>query len=138
MSSYEQVVAKLGWPKRVCLGGCGVTTRSHRTGFIFLDVVHFEERRVTRKGLRRFFLLLARRNREADPTYLNDPQLGWYHLWADEQYANALAQVIGVRFPVEFSRTERWRCLWLAHKVKVPITRTHPALYSWAIRGLDR
>lgn len=136
MSSYTEIVDRLGWPKRVCLGGCGVTSRSHRTGFIFLDVVHWAERRVTRRGLRRFLLLLARRNREADPTYLNAPHLTWYHLWADEQYANALAGIVGFRFPIEFSRTERAKCLWLAHKNKVPITRTHPAIYAWVSRGL--
>lgn len=101
-------------------------------------VLHWSDRRVTRRGLRRFLLLVAKRKRELAPAYLNDPKLGWFHLYDDNREADKMAAKLGVRFPVEFSRTERWKCLWLAHKAKVPITRTHPALYSWAVRGLDR
>jgi hypothetical protein len=135
--TYADVVRKLGWPKRVCLGGCSITVRSHRAGFIDpFNVLHWQERRVTRRGLRKFFLLLARRNREADPTYLNERRFAWLYLYLDEQYANALGQVLGVRFPIEFSRTERWKCLRLAHKANARITKTNPRAYSWASRGI--
>lgn len=136
---YADVVARLGL-QQVCFGDCGLTDRAHR-GAIFLGVIHWRERRLTRRGLRRFLLLVAKRDRLqtawesqdifAPPRgFLNDPKLAFYHLWHDEMEANRMASSLGVRFPVEFSLRERSKAqLGLVGRV-----RQYPAIYAWASR----
>lgn len=133
--TYAAVVEKFGLA-RVCMGGCGLSDRAHR-GSLFLGVIHWRERRMTRRGLRRFFLLVARRDRvapsSADPSaptrgFLNDGSMLAYHLHWEEQYANMLANWVGVRFPAEFSKRERER----ASKALAGRTRQWPAVTAWA------
>lgn len=132
---YADVVASLGLTG-ICLDpGCGLDPYRQR-GTLFLGVLHWRERRVTRRGLRQFLLLVARRDREADPGYLNERRFRWLYLYLDEMAANDLAGRLGVRFPVAFSRAERSRCLWYAGKARARITLAHPAAYSWAVRGI--
>ena len=119
----------------MCLGGCGLNEYRHR-GSLFLQVIHWRERRVTRRGLLRFLLLVARRNREADPGYLNDRQFNYLYLWLDHRTADDYAAQLGIRFPVEFSRRERSSVFRLANRAGVHLATTHPAVYAWAWRGL--
>jgi hypothetical protein len=127
--TYAAIVEQLGLDK-VCLGGCGLSDTAHR-GTIFLDVVHFGERRYSKRGLRRLLLLTARRDRLRDPGFLNDPALWWAHRFLDELRANEWAAKIGVRFPVSFSAPER-RSVAL-----VPgLSRKQPAVWAWARRGV--
>lgn len=128
---YADVVRDLGL-EQVCPGGCGLDDYRHR-GTIFLGVIHWRERRFTRRGLRRLLLLVARREREsATSGFLNHPNLRWCALWWDEQRANGLASELGIRFPAAWSRQERLACLASARGW--PISRTHPAIYAWANR----
>jgi hypothetical protein len=137
--TYATVVSRLGL-QQVCLG-CAITERSHRNGFIDgFGVVHWAERRVTKRGLRRLLLLVARRDRNRlnydtewlTRGFLNDRALYWAHFYFDEQRANEWAAKLGVRFPVEFSGPER-RVVAL-----VPgLSRSHPQIYQWARRGLQ-
>lgn len=127
--TYGEIVRRLDIDP-VCLHpGCGIE-RSHRRGFIFLGVVHWTERRIDKRGLRRFLLLVAKRDRLGSPDYLNDPGLYWAHFYLDERKANEWAAQLGVRFPVSYSAPER-RTVSL-----VPgLSRRWPAVWAWARRG---
>lgn len=132
MKSYREVVARLDLPA-VCLGDCGLSDHRHR-GSLFLGVVHFGERRISKRGLRRFLRLCAKRDRLDDPGFLNSPELSFAHGYFDEAKAVAWAARLGYRFPVGFSRAERLRVLAKAPK---GFARTHAAIWAWARRGLD-
>lgn len=128
MKTYAALVDRLGI-KGVCLGGCGLTDHAHK-GSIFLDVVHFGERRVSRRGLRKLLLLCARRDRLRDPEFLNAAGLWWAAMYLDERKANEWADRIGYRFPISYSLPER-RSVAL-----VPgLSRRSPAVYAWAHRA---
>jgi hypothetical protein len=127
--TYHQIVDQLGF-EGVCFGGCGLSDTAHR-GTTFLGVTHWRERRMSKRGLRKFLLLLARRRRMADPGYLNASSYWYIHRYLDERQANEWAAKIGVRFPVSFSAPER-RSVAL-----VPgLSRKQPAVWAWARRGV--
>lgn len=128
--TYSDVIGQLD------LGGicvnprCGLSARAHRRGAIFLDVVHWHQGPVNRRGLRRFLLLVAKRDRLIDPGFLNSPDLWWAHMYLDERKANQWAAQLGVRFPIAYSAPER-RSVSL-----VPgLSRRHKAVWQWARRG---
>jgi hypothetical protein len=132
--TYPEVIEHLGIEK-VCFGGCGLNTYRHRGSIVF-GVIHWADRRVSRRGLRRLLLLVAKRERLEDPEFLNDRYLGYYHLWHDEQRANELAAQLGMRFPAEFSRVERLRCLALMGRRKLR-PQGYATILDWA-RGANR
>lgn len=114
---------------------CGLPEDAHLRGFIDpFGVVHYTDRRFTRRSLRNLLLLVARRDREADPGYLNLPQYEFYYLWKDNVTASKLALYFGYRLPARLSRKDRLRCLQLVRRYKVNLTR-RPALYAWATNG---
>ena len=127
--TYPEVVAKLSI-ESVCWGGCGLSDTIHR-GRTFLGVLHFSDRRMSRRGLRHFLLFVARRERLASPDFLNDDRryFGLY-LYLDEMKANAWAAQLGVRFPISYSLPER-RVVALMPG----LSRRHPAIYAWARRS---
>ena len=129
--TYPEVIRRLGI-ERVCLGGCGLNAYRHRGVIDPFDVIHWSDRRFTRRGLRRLLLLVARRSREDSPAFLNTPGMRFYALWWDEQRANSMAAQLGVRFPAAWSSQERLACL--ASAGRRPLSRTHPAIYAWANR----
>ena len=136
--TYADIVARLSLAK-VCLdGGCGLTDNAHRGTIDGFGIVHFAERRVSKRGLRRLFLLCAKRDRLRlnydgqwiTRGFLNDPALWWAAMYLDERKANEWAAQIGVRFPIAYSAPER-RSVAL-----VPgLSRRMPAVYAWAHRG---
>lgn len=136
MKTYADTAERLGFVG-ICTGGCGITSRSHRTGFIDpFGVVHWAERRVHKRGLRRFLLLVARRDREQPVEqwitrgFLNSPNLWYAAMYLDERKANEWAAQLGVRFPIAYSLPER-RSVAL-----VPgLSRRSPAVYAWARRS---
>lgn len=124
--------------KSVCFGECGLSATRHRTGVIDpFDVIHWSDRRMSRRALRRFLLLVARRERMHDPYYLNDPKYNWQYLHIDNTEAGRLAATLGIRLPAALSRNDRLACLTLARKAGVRLSASHPAIYAWARRGLD-
>lgn len=126
--TYHEVASRLRL-SGICLGWCGLSDHAHR-GSIFLDIVHWGERRVTKRGLRRFLLLVAKRDRLLDPGFLNEPGLWWAHFYLDERKANEWAAELGVRFPIRYSAPER-RSVSL-----VPgLSRRQPAVWAWANRA---
>ncbi len=110
---------------------CGLSDTAHRGTVDPFNVIHFRDRRFSRRGLRKLLLLAARRDRLVDPGFLNDERLYWHiHRYLDERRANEWAARIGVRFPVAYSAPER-RAVSL-----VPgLSRKHSAVYAWAHRG---
>lgn len=137
MRSYEDVCLILG-VRAACLGAdCGLSANRHKAGTIFLGVVHWRERRVTRAGLRRFLLLIVRRERESNPEFLNSPNLAWYAIYWDSTEAGRLAAQLGVRLPAVLSRNDRLRCLTAARKAGIRLSSAAPAVYAWARRGTE-
>lgn len=129
MKTYRAIVDRLGF-EQVCYGNCGISARSHRTGFIFLGVVHWAERKFNRRGLRKFLLLCARRDRLDSPHFLNSVDLWWAAMYLDERRANEWADQLGIRFPISYSRPER-----LAVSTVPGLSRRHAAVYAWARRA---
>jgi hypothetical protein len=117
----------------VCWGNCGLSTARHRRGVVDpFGVAHWANRRMSRRGLRNFLLLVARRDRLADPGFLNTPDLAWAQRYFDEAKAAKWAARLGVRFPIDFSRAER---LGVLAKAPKGFARTHAAIWAWASRG---
>ena len=142
--TYAEIAERLGI-EQVCLrADCGLSANAVRGCVDGFGTVHWRERRVTRRGLRRFLLLAARREREADRIvndaapvrgYLNARRYRWLHKYLDARQADRWAAELGIRFPVEFSRQERSECRYLAWKFGANLSK-RPAVYSWAYRGL--
>jgi hypothetical protein len=129
MRTYRQMAASMMVP--MCAGSCGITTRSHEQGFVFLDILHWRERKFTRRGGKNFLMLIAKWQRLLNPEYLNDPEHDWYYEWSDSVAAQSMAGDLGFRIPAHLFDHERARCLLLARKrgVKLP-----PTIRAWAMR----
>lgn len=111
---------------------CGISYAAHWIGTIDgFGVAHFANRRFTRRALRNLLLLVARRDRMADPAYLNLPQFEYYYLWSDNVAASRMALDLGVRLPARLSRLDRLRCQQLARKAGVKLSK-RSAIYKWA------
>jgi hypothetical protein len=116
----------------VCMSGCGIPAGDHWKGIIDpFGVAHYSSRRFTRRALRNLLLLVARRNRLADPGYLNIRGYDWYYLWLDNVEASRMAMDVGVRLPAKLSRLDRLRCQQLAARQGVRLSR-RSSLYAWA------
>jgi len=124
---------KGGWVfDTVCAGGCGLPDKDHWKGVIDpFGVIHYADRRFTRRALRNLLLLVARRDRAADKEFLNLPQFEFFYLWWDNVTASRMAMDLGVRLPARLSRFDRLRCLQLARKQGVALSR-RSSIYSWA------
>lgn len=108
-------------------------TKRHMAGFIdVFGTAHYTDRRFTRRSLRNLLLLIARRDRMADPGWLNDDKLfAYYYLYVDEVAASKMAKELGFRLPAKLSRLSRLRCQALARKAGVRLSK-RSALYAWA------
>lgn len=105
----------------------------HWKGFIDpFGVGHYSDRRFTRRALRNLLILVARRDRLADPGWLNSNALfDWYYLYTDEVAASRMAMSLGVRLPARLSRLNRLKCLQLAKRKGVKLSK-RSAVYAWA------
>jgi len=119
-----------GYGSTICTGGCGLSTNAHRRGTLLLGVVHFADRRFSRRALRNLLILVARREREADPEYLNIPAYDWWYVYADNVQASKWALRLGVRLPARLSRVDRLRCQRLAITRGIHLSR-YPRVQSW-------
>ena len=115
----------------VCVGGCGLSAGRHRAGCIFLGVIHFAERRFTRRAARNFLLLVARRDREADADYLNHEVYDWFYVWLDSVTAARLALRLGFRLPARLFDPERELCQALAARRGVKLSR-YKRVWQWS------
>jgi len=127
--TYRQMAKALYVP--FCAGECGIVTRSHEQGFVFLDVVHWAERRFTRRGAKNFLMLVARRRRLLDPEFLNIPEYDWIYEHLDSTMAQRMAHGLGFRIPAHLFDMERNRCARLAQKRGVKLSK-YPAIYAWS------
>jgi len=133
--TYRQMAAEFKVP--FCDGGCGLPDRTHETGLIFLDVLHWRERRFTRRGAKTFLMLIARQKRLLDPEFLNIPEFDWMYEYNDSVMAQRMAGQLGFRIPAHLFDIERNRCARLAHKRGVKLSK-YPAIYKWAYAWMDR
>ena len=78
MRTISEMATRLDVPW--CGGGCGLSKTKHREGCLFLGVVHFADRRFTRRAARNLLLLVARMKRESDDQYLNHEVYDWWSL----------------------------------------------------------
>lgn len=117
----------------ICWGGCGLSERRHERGVLFLGIVHFADRRFTRRGARNLLMLLARREREADPGFLNDPIFDFLYPALDALRAQELALEAGFRLPARLFDRERAKARSLAARRSAAISR-YPRLRSWLRR----
>ncbi len=127
----RRVALRLGGP--ICMGGCGLSASAHRRGRIFLDVVHFADRRFTKRALRNLLLLIARQRRERDPEFLNDEMYDWYYQYLDSVEAARLARSLGVVLPSRLFDQRRALCRALAARRGVKLSR-RKEVYSWLQR----
>ena len=129
--TYQEMADQLGVP--FCPGGCGITTRSHDQGFLFFGVLHFTDRRFTRRGAKNFLMQVAYRARHIDEFWLNDPRFDWMYLHNDSVMAQKFAGKLGFRIPASLFDEERERCILLARKRGIKLSR-YPEVYAWAKR----
>jgi len=133
--TYRQMAETLG--VTFCGGECGITVMSHDKGFTFLEVIHWRERRFTRRGAKTFLMLIARQKRLLDPEFLHIGEFDWMYEYNDSVMAQRMAGQLGFRIPAHLFDIERNRCARLAHKRGVKLSK-YPAIYAWAYDWLDR
>ena len=115
-----------------CEGGCGISDARHRKGFVFLNVVHYADRRLTVQTARNLLLLAARNDRENDGGYLNN--LGLYDFlyeWTDSVAAYRMGCSVGIRLPARVFDAKRAECRRLAAMRGVKLSR-YRAAAQWA------
>ena len=128
--TVEEIGVALGVP--ICTGGCGLSASRHRTGTIFLGVIHFAERRFTKRGAKNLLMLVARRAREMDPGYLNIALYDWWYVYSDSVVAFRLARGdLGIRLPAHLFDRERARCRDLAARRNVRLSK-YRRVYEWS------
>jgi hypothetical protein len=114
-----------------CEGLCGLSESRHRKGVVFMNVIHFSDRRLTVQTARNLLLLAARAEREADPQYLNIDVFDWQYRYMDSIRAYSLGLSAGIRLPRRVFDQERAECRRLAAKRGVALS-SRRALYQWA------
>lgn len=128
--TVDEMAARLDIPW--CPGGCGLSESRHRTGTIFLGVVHYSRRRFTKRGAKNLLMLVARRAREMDPEYLNIPLYDWWYVYADSVAASKLAfNLLGIRLPAHLFDRERALCRDLAARRNVRLSK-YRKTYEWS------
>ena len=128
MRTISEMATRLDVPW--CGGGCGLSKTKHREGCLFLGVVHFADRRFTRRAARNLLLLVARMKRESDDQYLNHEVYDWWYLYHDAVTAAKMAMACGVRLPASVFDHDREMCRLLATKRGVKLSRYH-RVYEW-------
>lgn len=117
----------------VCSGGCGISARRHDRGVVDgFNIVHYAERRFSRRSARRFLMLCAEAERRADPGYLNAPPFDFWYVYHDNVRAQEWARQLGFRLPAKLSEIDRLYCIALANRARIHLGRDFPAVYAWA------
>lgn len=128
--TVTEIAAALDVP--VCVGGCGLSISRHRAGVIDpFGIIHFAERRFTKRGAKNLLILVARITREQDPGYLNIPLYDWFYLWSDCTTAAAYAGDLGFRLPAHLFNRERALCRDLAARRNVRLSK-YRRVYEWS------
>jgi hypothetical protein len=130
--TYREMAAALKVP--FCDGGCGLVDSAHQRGVFFIGVLHWRERRFTRRGAKNFLSLIAYDRRLHDPEFLNIPEFDWLYLYNDAVVTQGLAMSFGFRIPARLFAEEREKCRRLAFKRGVKLS-TYPSVYEWARAG---
>ena len=127
--TVSEIARQLDVP--VCTGGCGLSVSRHSRGTIDpFGVIHFAERRFTRRGARNLLLLIARRDREADAGYLNVPVFDWWYVYHDSVTAARMARSLGFVIPARLWDLDREWCRLLAARRGVRLGK-YRRVYNW-------
>lgn len=121
MKTYADVIAYFS--VRTC-DGC-TEDIDHRTGSVTGSTVHWTPRRLTRPGLRKFLMLVAR-TRVLRYNQMNRAM----QIYAENAWATRASQYLHLRFPRRYSEVDRATVRWLitrGHEVSAPAR-------SWAQR----
>jgi hypothetical protein len=138
--TLRDAITPPGSPFGVCWGTfdhkpCPVSQRRHERGMIDgFGVIHFADRRFTKIGAKNLLMLIAKRDREDDPGFLNDPIYDFLYPALDALRAQQLAGEMGFRLPARLFDKEREQARTLAARRHVSIRR-YPRLRSWLARA---
>ena len=131
--SIREMADRLG--VRWCGGGCGLSEWRHRGGAIDpFGVLHFSERRFTKRAARNFLVLAAKQRRLADPGYLNVPMYDWWYVWSDSRVAAKMARELGFVIPARLWDEQKEECRMLAMRRGIRLHRDYPAVWAWCRR----
>lgn len=119
MKRLSDVISLGQW----CRGGCGLSPWRHRRGEVFVGVLHFADRRMTKAGAKNLLMLAARRERTNDDFWLNTPEWAWFYEYRDAVRAQDLAGQFGFRLPSHLFDRERARCRALAAEQGIRLSR---------------
>ena len=115
-----------------CTGACGVG--NHRAGWAnpSRGVIHFEERGVTRAGIRRFLMLYAQIIKSH-----NRGQPEWQRIYEQNQVAVQVGRQMGLRFPKWLSLEDRAKVDRILRKgtsfpIYPPNASNHDPVIQWA------
>lgn len=126
-----EIVRRMGDP--VCGGGCGLSPRKHRSGCVFLGVIHYADRRHTHRSFRNLLLLVAQRRRMDDPEYLNIDLFDWFYVYEDSVTAARLAREAGHPIPARLWDDRRRLCRDRAAMRGVQLASArNRKVYRWA------
>jgi hypothetical protein len=120
----------------VCWGkwnghACPISGRAHERGRLdAFGAIHYADREFTRRGARNLLLLVARRARQKDPAYLNDPMYDWLYVYLDSVRAQSIALEHGFRLPARLFDGQRTQARAMAARRSVSIRR-YPRFKSW-------
>lgn len=119
---------------RWCRGGCGLSAYRHRFGVIDpFGTLHFGDRRFTKRAAKNLLTAAARRERWADPGWLNTAEFTWLHLYHDAVAAQALAREAGFRLPSRLFDHERQIVRAIAVRDEIALSK-YERVRSW-LRG---
>lgn len=88
---------------------CPVSAARHRRGTEDgMGLIHYADRRLTKRSVKRLLMMVAARNRRKDPEFLNDPVYDFLYPYLDSVEAQRLAQTFGsMRLPARLFDVER-------------------------------
>lgn len=113
MTTFEDLAVLLD--VRLCPGGpdCLRQMINHQHGgsSASLNTVHWAPRRLTKRGIRRFLLVTARMR--VMNYWSRSPAM---RIFLSNAWATKRARDLHIRFPSQWSRTDRLTVLWLASK----------------------
>jgi hypothetical protein len=117
----------------VCTGGCGLSWWRHDRGVLDpFGVIHYAERRFSRRSARHFLMLCAEAERRTDIAFLNSPDYDFWYVYHDNVRAQEWAKQLGFRLPSHLSTIDRLYCTVLANRRGIHLARDYPTVYAWA------
>jgi hypothetical protein len=121
----------------VCWGtwngsACPISLTRHRKGAIDgMGLIHFADRRFTRRAAKNLLLLVAARERQRNPEYLNIPIFDWLYIYMDSIRAGQIAMDHGFRLPGHVFDRQRREAMAMAKRRSIAVSKWD-GFYQWA------